>query len=156
MDAMSIELALLPFAIAGIAAMANRKKPNQAAQNLVLSPIYRETRMTDPNLLHLALQNCGCRSVVSGMTVDSTIESTRIVFEPVEGSVFSAVFTGDISSTQADEFLASVFTEYTRQVQQQVYQKLIDRAAAKGMILEAEELQEDDSIVITFCVQELH
>jgi hypothetical protein len=147
---MSIELALLPIAISAIGAIANRKKPQAVAGNHAQNPIYRETRMKDPELLQFALQNCGCRSVVSGVKVDSAIESARIVFEPVEGNAFIAVFTGDISSIQADDFLADVFMEYTRQVQQQVYRKLMNSATTKGMTLDAEELQDDDSIVLTF------
>ena len=151
---MSIELALLPIAIATIGAIANRKKSQRSTSALARTSFYRETRMTDPELLQIALQNCGCSSVVSGGAVDSVMQSARIIFEPVEGSAFNAVFTGDLSSEQADQFLADVFTEYTRQVQQQVYQKLKDRAAAKGMILETEQLLDDDSIVLTFHVQD--
>jgi hypothetical protein len=116
---MSIELALMPIAIWAIA---NRKKPQQFAGNLVHAPIHRETRMTDSALFQLAWQNWGCRSVMSGVTGDSAPESAQIVFESAEGSTFIAVFAGDISIAKADECLCTMFTEYTRRAQHQVYQ----------------------------------
>jgi len=147
---MSVELALLPIAIAAIGAIASRRRARQQAE----TSFSLETRMTDPRMLQAALENCGCQSVSTGATVDSAIQGARIVFEPGENGAINAVFFGGIASIQADEFIASLYCEYTRLVQQDVYQKVVERAAAKGLSLESEEIQQDDSIVLTFCVQE--
>lgn len=149
---MSIELALLPIAIAVMGALANRKQ--KRLEQEMTNSFSLPTRIKDARLLQTALQNCGCQSVSTGVTVDSEVQGARIVFEPTEHSGFNAVFVGGIPTDQAEDFLDSLYSEYTRQVQQAVYEKLKDRAAAKGMILESEELQDDDSVVLTFCVQD--
>ena len=110
--------------------------------------------MTDAHILQAALDSCGCQSVTTGMTVDSEIQGARIIFEPTENGAFNAVFIGGIPAERAEEFLAGLYDQYTRQVQQEVYQKVKERAASKGMVLESEEMQADDSIVLTFCVQD--
>ena len=150
-DPMSVELALLPIAIAAIGAIANRRRAQRQAAETSLS---LDTQMADPRILQAALGNCGCQSVSTGANVDSATPGARIVFEPGENGAFIAVFIGGISSAQAESFLANLYDEYTRLVQQDVYQKVIERAAAKGLVLETEEIQQDDSIVLTFCVQE--
>jgi hypothetical protein len=147
---MSVELALLPIAIAAIGAIASRKRAQRQAE----TSFSLETRMTDPRILQAALGNCGCQSVATGAAVDSAIEGARIIFEPRDNGALNAAFFGAIAPSQAEEFIASLYGEYTRLVQQDVYQKVIERAAAKGLSLESEEIQQDDSIVLTFCVQE--
>jgi hypothetical protein len=146
---MSIELALLPIAIAAIGAAINKKK------SLAQQPNHFaiETRMTDARLLEVALQNCGCRSIASSQQLTTAFESAEILFQPAANGAFDAVFSGEIEAEQANAFIGDVFTEYTRLVQEDVYLKLKQRAAARGMMLESEQLQNDNSITLTFCLQ---
>lgn len=147
---MSVSLVLIPVAIAVAGAISTRKERSQE----VPDSFRLGTRMKDEGLLRTALENYGCRSVAMGQTIDSTINGARILFERNERGVFEAVFVGDIPSDHAQTFLADLDEEYTRMVQQQVYQNLLSRARERGLILESEEVQEDNSIVLTLQVQE--
>lgn len=144
---MSVTLALIPIAIAVAGAIATRKESQDHPNSFCLG-----TRMKDENLLKAALENYGCRSVAMRETIDSTLNGTRILFERNEQGVFEAAFIGDISTEHAQTFLVELDEEYTHLVQQQVYENLLSRARQRGLVMESEEVQEDNSIVLTFKV----
>ena len=148
---MSVTLALIPVAIAVAGAIASRTERPQDASN---SSRF-ETKMRDETLLERALGNHGCRTVVTGdENVDSALGETRIRFERDERGVFEAVFVGDIAVDEAQGFLEALDEEYALLVQQQVYENLLLRARKRGLVMEFEEVQDDNSIVLTFEVQE--
>lgn len=174
---MSIEVSLIPIAIAvgligrGVGAIAvtgaryaadtAAAGAQYAANGLQLQAegttqstglFFLETRCKDEHLLRAALENYGCRSIVSGEQVDSAIDGKRILFQRNEQGAFDAVFTGGITLEHAQQFISDLHEEYTLQVQQQVYRKLMDRAKARGLTLESEEVQDDNSIRLTFTV----
>ena len=145
---MSVSLALIPVAIAVAGAIATRKEAQRDPQD----SFRLETRMKDEGLLNAALESYGCRSVVTGGTVDSALGDTRMVFERDERGVFDALFVGDISAEHAGAFLTELNEEYTLLVQQRVYQNLLSRAEERGLVVESEEIQEDNSVMITLRV----
>lgn len=145
---MSVTLVLIPVAIAVAGAISTRKERSQELSN----SFSLETRMKDEELLKAALENYGCKSVVMEETIDSTLDGTRILFERNEQDVFEVVFVGDISTDHARTFVAELDEEYTQLVQQQVYENLLSRARQRGLVMESEEVQEDNSIVVTFRV----
>jgi hypothetical protein len=152
---MSVEILLLPIAIAVIGgAMANQQPSSKQSTKPSETTFSITTRMTNPHILQTALRNWGCKSVTTAENVHTAIEGARIVFEQAEGVPFKAVFVGNIPTDLAQKFIADVYGEYTRLVQQDVYIKLKQRATAKGLVLESEEVQADDSIVLTLRVQE--
>lgn len=153
---MSIELALIPIAIAVIGTMKDRKRRSQGFGQDSQTPYFVcETRMKDADLLEKALSDYGCRSVrKDDGCVDSAIDGTQIRFERSEQDNFEAVFVGAVSAQQAEQFLTDVYEQYTLQVQQQVYQNLLARAADRGLALESEQVQPDGSIVLTLAIQE--
>ena len=108
--------------------------------------------MKDEELLNAALERYGCRSVVMGATVDSALGDTRMVFERDESGVFDALFIGNISTEHAATFLGELDEEYTLLVQQRVYENLLSRARDRGLVVESEEVQVDNSVVITLRV----
>ena len=151
---MSIELALLPIAIAiagAIAAAGTARTLEQWAQN-DQSAFSLSTRIKDAQLLEAALENYGCRTVTVGEAIKLGDAGQQIIFAPNAEGVFDAVFMGNISRAHAERFVFDIYEQYTQQVQQQVYQNLLARAKDRGMKLESETFQEDNSIVLTFVV----
>ncbi len=108
--------------------------------------------MKDEELLNAALESYGCRSVVVGETVDSALGDTRMVFERDEQGVFDALFVGDIPAAHARTFLDELQEEYALLVQQRIYQNLLTRAKERGLVVESEQVQEDNSVTITLRV----
>ncbi len=145
---MSVSLALIPIAIAVAGAISARKEEQQDPP----SSFRLETRMKDEDLLKAALENYGCKHVVTGETIDSTLGDTRILFERNGQGSFDALFVGQVSDQHANAFLTELDQEYTHLVQQQTYQNLLLRAKERGLVMESEQVQEDNSVVITFRV----
>ncbi|HEY7033386.1 MAG TPA: hypothetical protein VH482_18745 [Thermomicrobiales bacterium] len=145
---MSIELALIPIAIAIAGRVGSRKKRARELPN----SFCLETQFKDGAILQASLEDYGCRSIFTGSKVDSYIGGTQIIFEPSESGVFDAVFVGNIAIEHAQAFIADLHDEYTKRVQREVYQKLISRAKDRGLLLESEAVQDDNSIVLTFAI----
>lgn len=145
---MSVSLALIPVAIAVAGAIAAREERTQDSHG----SFRLETRMKDGELLTSALQRHGCKSVVVSETIDSALGHTRMVFKRDERGVFGAVFEGEISTEHARTFLAELDEEYTLLVQERVYRNLLSKAKERGILVESEEVQEDNSVVITLRV----
>lgn len=139
-------------AIAGARYAANGMQLQDGNAAQPIGMFFLETRCKDESLLRAALENYGCRSFVSGEQVDSAIDGKRIVFQRNEQGAFDAVFTGGITVEHAQEFVDNLHDEYTQQVQQQVYRRLLSKAKDRGLELESEEVQQDNSILLTFTV----
>lgn len=141
---MGIGLIMVPIAIAIVSAV-NIKKENVESQSLNIQTVFR-----DENHLQKALQNYGCRYVSLGNSIDSSIDGSRILFQRNQQDVFEAVFSGPITFETAQSFINDLQAEYTKEVQQQVYRNLLARSQEHGFVLETEEIQQDNSIVLTF------
>jgi len=142
---MSIEIVLIPIAIAVTQLASNRlekKIENKESYKL-------QSFMNDESLVKKALEQYGC----SFRTEDKTlsIEDFKIGFLQNEES-FDAIFDSTIKLEDAKQFLTNIEEEYTHLVQQDTYLKLIKRAKEQGLILETEEVNENNSIVLTFKV----
>ncbi len=108
--------------------------------------------MKNEDLLKAALENYGCESIKVSETVDSVVGDTRVIFERNERGIFDAVFKGRIPNEQASAFLVELDEEYVHLVQEQTYQNLLLRAKERGLVMESEQVQEDNSVMITFRV----
>lgn len=148
---MSISLILVPIAIAAFAAAAGDQagKAGDPPASLRLG-----TRMKSERLLRATLEDYGCRYVTAGGRVDSTVEDARIFFERDETDAFDAVFVGGISGEHARAFLSELEQGYAQLLQQQVYENLLARAHERGLVLESEEVREDNSVLLSFQVEE--
>jgi hypothetical protein len=146
-----VVLILIPIAFAVAGAVSTRRERNErdAASYLL------ETRFKDAELLRKALDAYGCKSIDREDTLHSEIDGTRIVFEPRDEGRFDVVFFGRIPFEQATTFLADITDEYTRALQDRVYQRLIDRAKDRGLRLESDAVQEDNSVLLTFTLDEV-
>jgi uncharacterized linocin/CFP29 family protein len=160
---MSVEIVLMPIAIAAVAgAIKTRNENNKELARTLRNEKNREssgyftlgTRIKDTKLLEETLKIYGCKNVLIGDDLETELDNVRIMFEKDENEVFNAVFLGDISLEKAKEFISDINGEYTKLVQEKVYQNLLKNASGHNLQLESEEVKEDNSIVLTFALQE--
>lgn len=145
---MSIEFLLIPIAIGLVSSLTTRQRQKaEEPDSFCLG-----TRLKDAQLLQAALDSLGCKSVGTGQEILSTAEGARISFEKNKDGLFEAVFVGISSQQRAASFLQEVDAEYTRLLQEQVYQRLLARAKERGLTLESQEVEPNNSIVLTFVV----
>jgi len=71
-----------------------------------------------------------------------------------DDGTFEALFPGTAPQEQAREALGELDAEYTRLVQERVYQQVIERAQDQGLALESERVEQDNSIVLTLRVEQ--
>lgn len=145
---MSVTLILVPVAIAVIGTLSTRDEKSKD-----LDAMYLPTKMKEEPLLQKALGNYGYKSFSDGKNIN--LEESQIVFQKNEEGNFEAIFLGDIPEEHAQNFVSDIYDEYTKLVQEQVYNKLLANIKERDLRLESEEVQKDNSIVLTLAVQEV-
>lgn len=147
---MSLSLTLIPLAIGASSAIAFALKDKVEEGEFYLV----DTNMKDEETLEVALKNYGCNVTLDQESFQSSIGDIQLAFQQQENGTFSAVFSNSVETGDAEEFIGGIQKEYTRLVQKQTYEKLMERAKAEGLVLEAENTNEDGTIVMTFQVKE--
>jgi len=151
---MSLEILLVPLAIAatgGIAEIIKKRVERQSTFQYVLI----QTRMKDEALLKKALQEWDTqfRQIEEGdqIQLDSDREAVFIVGE--EGR-YLLVLPETEEQEKYTKWIENLEKSYTHYLQQEVYTRLRERAEEQGMILEKEELMQDDSIQLTYVINQ--
>jgi hypothetical protein len=144
---MSIEILLIPIAIAAAGAIKARRENRQGERVLSVA-----TRARDEALLRRALDNYGCRNVLHDGRIEATSDGRTLMFAPSEDGAFEAVFFGDVDEEMARQFVDDLEHEYGRVVQADTYSRLVHEATNYGFSLEAEEIDADNTIVLTLKV----
>jgi hypothetical protein len=147
---MSVTFTLIPLALAYAAHRAAKEKA-ETEGHLTLG---LQSRMKDPDLLARALADLGCEATV---TAEGGLDVTRADGSPVRflrdaDETLDVHFADGTDPTEAETFLKDADSEYTRLVQEQVYQRLLERAAQLGLTVEGERVEADNSIVVTLRV----
>lgn len=146
---MSIELALIPVAIAITQSIGSRLEKKVESDKTFSIP----TIMKDEKVLRKALDSYGCTSqLVEEKNMVTKVGDIKIVFHQDAEGVFEALFDSDIPFETAEEFIRHLQEEYTSIVQQETYLNLLEKAKEQGLILETEEVSSDNSIILTFKV----
>ncbi|TCS96606.1 hypothetical protein [Hazenella coriacea] len=143
---MSIELALIPVAIAVASALSTKTTDYSTNSHQI------QTQIRNKELLQKTLVQLGCQSIATSDEVSLSVDATQIIFTTDEEQGFTALFTGDISQSQAENFVNNLHEEYFRVVQEQVYLRLKQQAPNHGLFLESETVQEDQSVLLTFSI----
>lgn len=147
---MSIELALIPIAIALTQTIGTKLGERMNDEN----SYSLKTIMRDEELLYKALENYGCNaSLLDGEKMESTVGNLRLLFQKDEQGTFDLIADQSISAEHSAQFLKQLEEEYTHLVQQQTYLRLLERAKEQGLVLETEEVGGNNSIVLTFKVE---
>ena len=83
-------------------------------------------------------------------------ENFLVVFKRDNDSeAYSANFDGNVDLYFSQKFLDNLHEEYINEVQQTVYFELVERAKNKNIKIESEEVLQDNSILLTFDVNNM-
>ena len=142
---MSVVVALIPVALAAAAAAAARRR----AEGEGHAALAIQTRMRDDELIVRALGALGCEAELDASGVRATRNQFEFTFSRGVDGVLEARFGPDVAPDEAEMFVHDLDREYARLVQERVYRRVVERAEKYGMTLESEEIDGDDSIVLT-------
>ncbi|ADU49566.1 hypothetical protein [Intrasporangium calvum] len=146
---MSIEIVLVPLAIAAVSAWnAARAEQDGTGRQVV----QVETRMRDAGLLQQALRDTGARVQAESESITAVWQGVEAVFRRDEAGIWHVRMTGDVDEVRAASIARAVDQAYGRRVQQAVIARLRDRAEPAGMRIESERIEEDESITLTLSV----
>lgn len=174
---MSVSLILVPTALAiaaavggtGIAGIAALGRNDAADETVDHGPdsstasstraVEVQTRMKDPTLLASALADLGAIRVeaLSG-SVTADLEGLSLRMQRSDEGIWAAHLSAadgrDVHEDEATALIARVDAAYARRVQQEVAQRIRDRADAAGFTLVSENRESDDSVTMVLNVQE--
>jgi hypothetical protein len=156
---MSIEIVLLPLAIAAISAYQAKRDADATGRQVVAV----ETRMKNEHLLEAALADIG--ATVSRDEAGILAEwhglqdrdaragggKTARFVRNAQG-IWTVHVLGEATVEEATELVRSVDAAYGRRVQQDVLTRLRARAPEVGMTVESETVEDDDSVLLTLNV----
>lgn len=149
---MSIEIVLVPLAIAAFSAYQAKRDADAAGRQVVAV----ESRMKNEGLLELALVDSGATvsrdetGIVAAWVGEGSGIQSRFV-KNAQG-IWTVHVLGDATIEEATELVRSVDLAYGRRVQQEVLTRLRERAPEVGMTVESETVQDDDSVLLTLTV----
>lgn len=139
---MSIEIVLIPLAFAAVSAwQAKRAADELGAQHLEVG-----TRMRDPHLLAQALRHTNAVVTNEGERLVCTWGQVQAVMARSPDGIWSAHFSDQVDVEHATTLLRGVDAAYGHLVQQAVLARLKERAAASGMVVESEQVEEDRTV----------
>ena len=160
---MSLEIILLPLAIAAVGAVKaarTQKAPDQrsvtqdapltAHEQMALVEV--STRMRDVDLLGAALGDTGANVDRAGDELFVSWPHQRCVFGRNHEGIWSAHFTDDVDVQEASDLIRAVDFAYGRRVQQALVQRLRERAPQAGMEIESETVEEDATVTMVLNV----
>ncbi|WP_167477332.1 MULTISPECIES: hypothetical protein [Nocardia] len=146
---MTISIILVPT---GVAEAAKAAAP-VAVQGSMMCPV--STRLRDPRLLALALEDAGAAKVVVGAdAIDATWPDLAARLQRGADGIRLARFTGTTDERRCAETVSAIDRAYGHRVQQEVLRKLRDRAPAAGMALVSETTNSDDSVTMILEVRQ--
>ena len=165
---MSIEIVLLPLAIAAVSAWQAKREADEAGRQVVAVG----TRMKNERLLEAALADTGAAvsrvdtEIVaewSGTDRDRTVgdrtvgdragrEGTRARFARSPDGIWVIRLHGEVTPDEATDLARRIDAAYGRRVQQEVLIRLRERAPEVGMTVESETVEDDDSVLLTLTV----
>lgn len=115
--------------------------------------VKQETVMNDEGLLLATIEDFGLKHTIEEGVVKAVGKDFSVVFEKNKDGVYEAEFSG-LAADAAGGAAAQLNEIYAGKVQQRVYENIMARAKNNGLALETEEAGEDNSIVLTFVVEE--
>lgn len=146
---MSIEIVLVPLAVAAISAwQANRKTEGSGQVSVVVT-----TRMKHAGLLASALQDLGAEVARSDEVIAAVWPGMKTEFTRGQDGVWRAHFAGEVSEETATTVVRDLDRAYGLRVQQEVLHRVRARAPEVGMTLESETVEEDRSVTLILNVE---
>jgi hypothetical protein len=113
-----------------------------------------QTFMNDRDMLVSVLRDYGCEVETADDRILTSVEGARLSFVPGVEQNYEARFVGDMEHEKAEQILTDIQDMYLREVQNNSYNSCVKQADEKGYVLESEEIQPDNSIVLTYEIPE--
>lgn len=151
---MSLEIILVPMAIAVIAAGRAHSKVHENAPNASSHQVSVETRMKNENLLQNAMRNIGCTTSMANGEIAASLNSIYFKFKKNSQGIWSVNFVAGTSKEVAQQIIGKIDKAYGIEVQAEVVRKIRERAPQSGMTLESETINEDSSITLVLAVNQ--
>lgn len=145
---MSIEIVLLPLAIAAVSAWQAKREADEAGQQVVAV----ETRMKNEGLLEGALADSGATVTRDDTGIAADWRGLPARFAKNAHGIWAVRVGGGATLEEATELVKAVDAAYGRRVQQEVLTRLRQRAPEVGMTVESETVEDDDSVLLTLHV----
>lgn len=146
---MSIEILLLPMAVAAVSAWQAKKATDDDGRQVVAVG----TRMRNETLLQRALTDTGATVTTSGDVLTASWGgTTQGRFTKDASGIWSVHLVGDTDFRQASDLISRVDAHYGRHVQAEVLARLREHAPAAGMEIESETVEEDDTVTMVLAV----
>lgn len=150
---MSLEIVLVPLAIAGVGAWKASRATKVDASAESINAVQVNSRMRDGDLVAAALGDLGLRiSSGSDGGIAATEEQRHVTFNRDEEGLWHGLFDEAWAEGEAVDLLNRLDVAYGRRVQQEVLAKIRDRAPNAGMAIESETVEEDDSVTVLLTV----
>jgi hypothetical protein len=137
----SLEILLIPVALAAHAAWQARAERDQHAAVV-------QTRLKDPGMLRQAIANLGGQASLGADGVRGQLDGATLHFAVNADGLAVARIAG-MNSQEAEDLIRRIDGDYAAQVQTRMYDQLMSRAAALGLTVENEEVDEDNTITVT-------
>ena len=147
---MSVEVVLIPVAIAAITAWKASRTDQDAAGRTVC---HVSTRMRDQSLLGAALADTGATVHAEHDRLTADWLGVRAVFSRGADGIWAAHLTGDVDEQRAVDVVTAVDQAFGRAVQTAVVARLKQRAPEAGLRVEAQSVGDDDSVMLVLAVQ---
>ena len=145
---MSIEIVLIPVAIAAISAWKAKTSADEAGRQVVAVG----TRMRDERLLTQALADTGAQVTSDRDSITAKWGNSEGTFTKDAHGIWSVHFVGDPTLDEATSLVARIDAAYGLRVQTEVLARLRERAPAAGMEVESETIEDDHSVTLVLNV----
>jgi predicted regulator of Ras-like GTPase activity (Roadblock/LC7/MglB family) len=147
---MSLEIILIPMAIALITAANTKAKSNLGADSP--NQVAVETRMKNQALLEKAMSKISCSPISDENVITGNYNSVFFTFKRNVEGIWAASFVAGTSLEVATEIISKIDKAYGLEVQAEVLRKIKERAPQAAMSLESETLNEDSSVTLLLVV----
>ena len=145
---MSIEIILIPVAVAAISAWQSNRKIDADGR----AQVEVSTRMKNADLLGEALRDLAALVEYSGATIVAKWPTLEARFTRNDQGVWTAHFGGSVTNEAATTVIRDLDTAYGLRVQRAVLERVRARAPQAGMVLESETVEEDRTVTLVLNV----
>ena len=146
---MSLEIVLIPLAIAAVSAYKASQVNDESTGQVNINV---QTRMKNQEMLIEALRVLGLSASVTDNLLRVGNSEIEFLMRKNDNDIWTAQFENDVSEEAATSLLISLDKEYGKLVQATVLQRIKERASVNGMNLQSETFNRDNSVTLTLNV----
>ena len=106
------------------------------------------TEFKNSALIEKALFKYGLKTAGNKDNLNAMLEKGSIRFQ-LNQNTFDMILTGNFDDDETKSLYENITIEYKRMVQEDTYNKVLERLKSRDMAVENEVITEDDSIVLT-------